>query len=48
MPETLATETFVSHLECGLPGDRYEADKIHGLSSWHLLSDNKRVRGETL
>lgn len=33
MLETLATETFVSHLECGLRGDRYEADKIHGLSA---------------
>ncbi len=24
--------TFVSHLECGLKGDRYEADRIHSLS----------------
>lgn len=24
--------TLVSHLECGLRGDRYEADQIHGLS----------------
>jgi len=24
--------TFVSHLECGLKGDRYEADRVHGLS----------------
>ena len=24
--------TFVSHLECGLRGDRYGADQIHGLS----------------
>ncbi|MEM7477390.1 MAG: pyridoxal-phosphate dependent enzyme, partial [Planctomycetota bacterium] len=24
--------TFVSHLECGLEGDRYEADRVHGLS----------------
>lgn len=24
--------TFVTHLECGLKGDRYEADQIHGLS----------------
>jgi len=24
--------TFVSHLECGLSGERYEADAIHGLS----------------
>jgi hypothetical protein len=33
MLDTLATETFVSHLECGLRGDRCEADKIHGLSA---------------
>jgi threonine synthase len=24
--------TFVSHLECGLTGERYEADQLHGLS----------------
>src|SRR5215469_15072613 len=24
--------TFVTHLECGLTGERYEADVIHGLS----------------
>ena len=24
--------TFVTHLECGLQGDRYEADRVHGLS----------------
>jgi threonine synthase len=24
--------TFVSHLECGLTGERYEADRVHGLS----------------
>jgi len=24
--------TFVTHLECGLMGDRYEADRLHGLS----------------
>ncbi len=24
--------TFVTHLECGLKGDRYEADVLHGLS----------------
>ncbi len=24
--------TFVTHLECGLAGDRYEADRVHGLS----------------
>lgn len=30
----LTTErpTFVTHLECGLKGDRYEADRLHGLS----------------
>ncbi len=34
MNSNLTTErpTFVSHLECGLAGDRYEADRIHGLS----------------
>ncbi|NHZ71154.1 MAG: threonine synthase [Proteobacteria bacterium] len=26
------TDTFVSHLECGLTGERYEPDIIHGLS----------------
>jgi threonine synthase len=25
--------TFVSHLECSLTGERYEADQLHGLSS---------------
>lgn len=25
--------TFVSHLECSLTGERYEADRIHGLSA---------------
>ena len=25
--------TFVSHLECGLTGERFEADQIHGLST---------------
>ena len=25
--------TFVTHLECGLTGERYEADRLHGLSS---------------
>jgi threonine synthase len=25
--------TFVSHLECGLTGERFEADQVHGLSS---------------
>jgi len=24
--------TFVSHLECGMTGERYEADRLHGLS----------------
>src|SRR5215210_6848360 len=24
--------TFVSHLECSLTGERYEADRLHGLS----------------
>ncbi|MBA4017316.1 MAG: threonine synthase [Pirellula sp.] len=24
--------TFVTHLECGLKGDRYDADRLHGLS----------------
>src|SRR5688572_9193698 len=24
--------TFVSHLECGLTGERFEADRLHGLS----------------
>ena len=24
--------TFVTHLECGLVGDRYAADVVHGLS----------------
>ena len=26
------TETFVTHLECSMEGDRYEADQLHGLS----------------
>ncbi|MGN6115167.1 MAG: threonine synthase, partial [Nitrobacter sp.] len=32
--DNLATErpTFVTHLECAMKGDRYEADQIHGLS----------------
>jgi len=25
-------ETFVTHLECSLTGERYEADRVHGLS----------------
>ncbi len=33
--ENLTTErpTFVTHLECSYTGERFEADKIHGLSS---------------
>ena len=33
--ENLVAErsTFVTHLECGLEGDRYEADVLHGLSA---------------
>lgn len=32
--ENLFTDrpTFVTHLECGMKGDRYEADVVHGLS----------------
>ncbi|WP_166822936.1 threonine synthase [Thalassoroseus pseudoceratinae] len=32
--DNLTTErpTFVTHLECGMQGDRYEADQVHGLS----------------
>lgn len=32
--ENLTTErpTFVTHLECGMEGDHYEADTVHGLS----------------
>ena len=32
--DNLNTErpTFVTHLECGMEGDRYESDTIHGLS----------------
>ncbi len=32
--ENITTErpTFVTHLECGMEGDRYEADRLHGLS----------------
>ena len=29
---TCNRRTFVTHLECGLNGDRYEADQVHGLS----------------
>ena len=30
---TVEIETFTSHLECGLTGERFEADQVHGLSS---------------
>jgi len=30
---TVEVETFTSHLECGLTGERFEADQPHGLSS---------------
>ena len=30
---TAEIETFTSHLECGLTGERFEADQPHGLSS---------------
>ena len=29
---TADRSTYITHLECGLEGDRYEADTIHGLS----------------
>src|SRR5919206_5081340 len=34
MNANLTTErpTFVTHLECAMVGDRYEADKLHNLS----------------
>ena len=34
MNSNLTTErpTFVTHLECAMMGDRYEADKLHNLS----------------
>src|SRR3954465_5566741 len=34
MNSNLTTErpTFVTHLECAMAGDRYEADRIHNLS----------------
>ena len=34
MPSNLTTDrpTFVTHLECSLTGERYEADQLHGLS----------------
>src|SRR3546814_18756999 len=32
-------ETFVTHLECSMSGERHEADRLHGLSDagWPLL-----------
>ncbi len=30
--QTTERPTFTSHLECGMEGDRYEADTLHGLS----------------
>ena len=30
---TTDRDTFVTHLECGLEGDRYEADVVQGLST---------------
>ncbi|MBX9899016.1 MAG: threonine synthase [Qipengyuania sp.] len=35
LTENLNTErqTFVTHLECSLTGERYEADRLHGLSA---------------
>lgn len=34
MSDNLAADrpTFVTHLECSLTGERYEADRLHGLS----------------
>ena len=34
MNENLITDrpTFVTHLECSMTGERYEADQLHGLS----------------
>ena len=29
----LERPTFVTHLECSYTGERFEADRIHGLSS---------------
>ena len=29
---TADRETFVTHLECSITGERYEADQLHGLS----------------
>lgn len=30
---TAERETFVTHLECSMTGERYEADRLHGLSA---------------
>ena len=30
---TARRPTFVTHLECSLTGERYEADRLHGLSA---------------
>src|SRR5258707_5174356 len=30
---TAERPTFVTHLECSLTGERYEADRLHGLSA---------------
>ncbi len=53
-----ATErpTFVSHLECSLTGERYEADRLHGLSAagrpifvrYDLTAVGKALTRETL
>ena len=29
---TTDRQTFVTHLECSMTGERYEADQLHGLS----------------
>ena len=29
---TAERPTFVTHLECSMTGERYEADRLHGLS----------------
>jgi threonine synthase len=33
------TQTFVTHLECSMTGERHDADTLHGLSraGWPLL-----------
>ena len=30
---TAERPTYVTHLECSMTGERYEADRLHGLSS---------------